>query len=654
MRLRTNIAAVAGILLVGSAIVLPTAAAVATPLPEMTYKSFKVCEATSGVGVVHPSSPSKPQPVDENVSVYVGGSFTRSQGSELEGQLVVNGNATLVAGGDYNMGYVGGGSGIVPVAGQDLVRVGGDFTLGGASKARVSSIAADGQLLPGNVGVGGAATPESQILLEAGGTFTENQGRVEALGPVFANWPTDDFAVLRDFAARNQTGTPGEFSFADKNYFELTGTAGADRHLFTIPADQIPAGKADLKLVNIDPTDITVIQVTGATAKLNIENVYLGARQLIMWDFEFGQISARTLWTFPDATEVTIAGGQVPGSVVVPSAHSTTRMEAAGANGRYWVAGDLTQHRGGSEFQAFPFLGDEDSSCGSPSTPEVVVPDSVVPIAPAVAHSVCEAGKPSAPVVTLAADTGTVTYSKSGAEAAGSTVTVTAKTQGDSLFESTVSGWTISQDRKTATQSIVLTTPDCATVPVVPVAPTAVAPVTPTLKDCMCVGGKPTAPQVILAKTAGVTYELISGKPIAGSTATVKATAAKGYELTSVAGWVLAGDKKSATTALTLPAAEDCGPGKPKPVEPKNPKPAETPKPKPAETVKPVETPAPLVKPAPANPAAGGATVPADKALAATGGDPLPFWVLGGGVAAVIAGAALFVMRRRSQDDAQL
>ena len=107
MRLRKNIAAVAGALLLGSALALPaTAATAATPI-DLAPKSFKTCEAMSGVGTVHEAMPNKPQPVDENVNVYVGGDFTRTVGAELEGQLVVNGNATLVGNALYNMGWVG-------------------------------------------------------------------------------------------------------------------------------------------------------------------------------------------------------------------------------------------------------------------------------------------------------------------------------------------------------------------------------------------------------------------------------------------------------------------------------------------------------------------------------------------------------------------
>ena len=48
---------------------------------------------------------------------------------------------------------------------------------------------------------------------------------------------------------------------------------------------------------------------------------------------------------------------QLPGSLLVPTAPSTTTLAGAGTNGRILVAGDLV-HTGAGELHAYPFLPD--------------------------------------------------------------------------------------------------------------------------------------------------------------------------------------------------------------------------------------------------------------------------------------------------------
>ena len=547
MRIRNFVAGAVGALLAVGSLVLPATAANAAstaPAAGPAPASLKTCEATSGVGVVHSQFPSKPQPVDENVSVYVGGDFTRTAGAELEGQLVVNGNINLGSG-LYNIGVVGAGSGVIPVSGQDIVRVGGTFTLG--PRAEISSKAADDTLLPGNVKAGGAINTDANLVFGGGGAATQGIGRDAALGTSFKDWPNSGFSVLRDFAQRNTTGTPGTAAFAAGGYLDLTGTPGQTRHLFTIPGAQLTGQSLTLRLIDIAATDIIVINVTGPTAKLNINDLYVGSTQILMGDKRFGQTAARTLWTFPDATSVTISGGQVPGSVVVPTPGSTTTQAAGGSNGRYWVAGNLVQNYGGSEFHSFPFLGDDDSTCGQPLTPRAVDQETT-PVDPAVTQSVCTAGTPSTPSVALPTNTTAIVYSKSGAETPGSTVTVSAVAQTGYVFPVTVTGWTVSADKKTATRTIVLDTPDCAA-----------TPVAPTVVQSVCVAGEPTAPSVTLpADTDRIAYTK-SGAETPGSTVSVTATAKGEYRFpATVSGWTVSADRTTATRTVAL-NAPDCG-----------------------------------------------------------------------------------------------
>ena len=680
MRLRQHIAALAGVLLVGSSLVLPATAAAAAPLPTapIAPASFKACEAVSGVGNVSSAGTSKPQPVDENVAVYVGGSFTRAAGAELEGQLVVNGDALLDGNALFNMGWVGVGSGVLPVSGTDLVRVGGDFTINGTSRAEISSKAADDALLPGNVKVGGLIETEAKLVHGGGGTVEESLGRSAALGSNFANWPNKDFAVLSDFTTRNLTGTPGTYKTESWGRLELRGTAGADRHLFSIPAAELSARAFTLHLFDIDPTDVIVIQVTGTTpAIVNVQGIYNGEAAIPMGDVAFGQIASRTLWAFPESTHVEIAGAQVPGSIVVPRSDSHTYHKANGTNGRVWVAGHLTQDNGnGSEFHSFPFLGDPDSTCGTPMIAPVPG-GTVVPVLPTVVESVCTAGVASTPSVTLPADSADVTYVKSGAEVAGGTVTVVATAEGTNEFDASVTGWTISGDRKTATRVITLVDPGCVILPV------AVTPVTPTIEN-VCVAGGTSTPTVVFDISTGVTYEITAGSVVPGTTVTVTATAVPGYVLDPAAGWTVAPDNFTATMQMEIPAALECAPVTVDPgitqatcaagatlTLPTTPGIVYTSSnasPAAGETVTITATPEAgyaltsgdgwtlhtdgtatkqftLTKPT-CGTGAGGTPGAGD--LATTGGTPVPGWVVGGGLAAVIAGAVLLFVRRRA------
>ena len=63
------------------------------------------------------------------------------------------------------------------------------------------------------------------------------------------------------------------------------------------------------------------------------------------------------------ATTVNVGGAaQLPGSLLVPTAPSTTTLSGLGTNGRILVAGDLV-HTGTGELHAYPFLPDEQLRC---------------------------------------------------------------------------------------------------------------------------------------------------------------------------------------------------------------------------------------------------------------------------------------------------
>ncbi|WP_416445332.1 choice-of-anchor A family protein [Leucobacter sp. HNU] len=371
MRIRKLIAGALGALVVAGGIALPSTAATAAPQPAPSVNagaaSAKVCVPTAGVGVVHPQFPVKPQPVDENVSVYVGGDFTRTRGAELEGQLVVNGNALIQGNGIYNLGTVGAGSGIVPVEGSNALRVGGDLTIEAGGKILFGTQTTAG--LPGRVNARiGGSLADAKLLenQDPANQVSTGIGRTSALGsPTFSDWPDNGFSILRDMADRNFTGTPGTFAVSG-GVVTLDGAAGASRHVFEIPASELMGSLALNLGANIAATDPVIVKVTGAAATLDLVDVQAGGVQVPMGDTRFGQMASQILWTFPEAKTVDIKGGQVPGSVVVPTPGSSTTVAAGGVNGRYWVAGNLTQNYGGSEFHAFPFIGEPDMTCGEP------------------------------------------------------------------------------------------------------------------------------------------------------------------------------------------------------------------------------------------------------------------------------------------------
>lgn len=381
---------------------------------------------TSGVGVVGPQGDHKPQPVDDGISVYVGGKFTRAAGAELEGRLAVRGDADFGSG-LYNLGSAGGGSGLLPTIGSDIVMVGGNATIAGP-KLEIATITAGewgkggGLPAPGNMVVGGTLSNKQHVQVIDGGEVRSGVGAQKALGDGVSAWADNDFAWLKEVAQRNSVGTEGTVEF-EGDQVTLKGQAGATRHLFTIDAKVISAkSNLTLNLVGIAETDIVVVNITGGpTATLPLQGVAVNGATLAMSSKSFGQRAARMMWTFPDATDVSIKGtAQVPGSVIVPTAGSKTVVAVAGANGRYWVAGDLTQNYGGSEFHNFPFIGDPDITCEPPVTPSV----KVAPVTPTVTQALCEAttGKVTDPIIALA-ETAGITYKLVGEIAAGKTVT---------------------------------------------------------------------------------------------------------------------------------------------------------------------------------------------------------------------------------------
>ncbi|MBG6084628.1 choice-of-anchor A family protein [Zhihengliuella flava] len=518
-------------------------AALATPSYAAPTYDIEQCMPSSGLGTVASNGTVTPLPKDNNVSVYAGGNFSRIEGAELEGQLVVDGDADLGSGA-YSMGRVGVGSGMMPTAGSDVLRIGGDLSFPGPGTVEVSLIDEQDTLLESHVAVGGAVTGAGTIAVPgAGSSIDEGLGREAALGePSFADWPSNDFAVLTSFIDQNVNHVDNVAGTATSEFgtLSLNGDASAARHTFTVDAADLNGFSLQVG-ENIDPTEPIIITVEDAAATLSIQGLFDSTMQAIdPTSARFGQLASQILWVFPNATDVELGGAQLPGSVVVPTAGSTTSMTAAGTNGRVWVAGDLIQNRAGSEFHNFPFIGNPDSTCNEPPTSPVVTTE-VAPVTPDVTQAQCIDGEATEPTITLPTTEG-ITYTITGTVEAGNTVTITA-TSDENTTLTEADGWTLNNDG-TATLEITLENPDC-TEPT-----TEVAPVTPDVTQAQCIDGEATEPTITLPTTEGITYT-ITGTVEAGNTVTITATSDENTTLTEADGWTLNNDG-TATLEITL------------------------------------------------------------------------------------------------------
>lgn len=296
-----------------------------------------------------------PLPVDQQANVYVGGDFTLLQGAELEGLLVVEGNATLGGSGLYNVGVVGVGSQIAPEKMSNMIVVGGELTVGPSRTVDV------GHGLGGAVRVGGSILPAGQRFETNGAGVESGLGKSTALGS-----RTGVGALLQERSAEYAGyETTGGMAFADGGTLEFTGDGTTAMQVFNVPGDFLGM-VGSLVFKNLNPEAIVVVNVLGDRAVTKLNSVLDADTGLVldMSSVKFGAMSQRMVWNFPTATEVTLGEwAQLPGSVLVANPESTTTMKVPGTNGRMWVAGDLIQDRVGSEFHAFPFLGDPKFGC---------------------------------------------------------------------------------------------------------------------------------------------------------------------------------------------------------------------------------------------------------------------------------------------------
>ncbi len=218
---------------------------------------------------------------DAGVGIWAGGGLTVTTATELEGRVVVGGDADLSGVGSLNVGTAGGGgSAITPAGGTDMLVVGGDLAT--ATNTQVGFHASSG----GNVVVGGkitGATPSTESRNAPGrpGTVTQGVGRDAALRPYVA-LP----GLVTGLAADAADGAVAAAPEAGV----LTVEAGAR---YTLTADQA----STLTTLYVTGTGPVLLTVTGASVDVSrLEHVEYGGVRV----YQAAQhLSAHFLWKLP-------------------------------------------------------------------------------------------------------------------------------------------------------------------------------------------------------------------------------------------------------------------------------------------------------------------------------------------------------------------
>lgn len=300
---------------------------------------------------------------DDNVAVFAGGDFLADgSAAESEGLLVVMGDATFDkdAGGRFNVGWVGVGSGTAPSPGSVMLAVGGGLQVGGSTVLDVGSGARDenGDLVGGGVEVGGAAQPTFPAT-----QYELNNGTLEVgMGAdAVADWATFGASMATDSATWTAMPDTNPSIVAGVK-LTLTGDGTSDLQVFTVTAAQLNA-VSEVYFTNIADDASVVINVVGTEPVTFSPNYFAvdDVRADDMTSALFGRVSQRTMWNFADTTSATFGGSsQFLGSVLAPSADFDI---TASMNGRVYAGGDIHMHGVGNEFHNYPWEDGGDYDC---------------------------------------------------------------------------------------------------------------------------------------------------------------------------------------------------------------------------------------------------------------------------------------------------
>jgi choice-of-anchor A domain-containing protein len=303
---------------------------------------------------------------DSNVTVYSGGDYrATASAAESEGLLVVAGEATIDAPGNFSIGAVGAGSQITPPDGAVMLAVGGGLGIAAGTGVTVGSTLPNG----GAVNVGGTVTGGG-TLSTAGTTPGADAPVTEGMGPAaVADWA--GFGDVIADASVTIAGWPTTAAgVVAGNRVTFTGSGADDPQVFTVGASEL-AGVREVVFANIPEGVAVAINVVGSAPVSLSPNYWEGNGSPFINDFNsnprFGDWAARTLWNFESTPELALGrADQFLGTILAPVADATIMTST---NGRVLVGGDLTFGdpgvEGGLEMHSYPWIGPGPFDCTS-------------------------------------------------------------------------------------------------------------------------------------------------------------------------------------------------------------------------------------------------------------------------------------------------
>jgi|GEM_PF-3435815 len=303
----------------------------------------------------------EPEGYDNRPNLFVKGGFTVVQNAaEMEGKAVVLGDASVTkAGGIYNVGTAGVGSGLWPQPGTDHLVVGGSLS---ANSGVTVDVGANNTPGGGAVSAGGAV--DVAKLSTNGGKVTTNDSTA---ADAFRDLPSRIQTTSASYAALPATGTVSVTGWG----IDLVGDGTSTTQVFTLDGKALGAAVRSLEVKNVPAGARMIINVTGGPqVTLGLNALLLNGVPVPISDSTFGELAGHMLWNYTEAQDVHVTGSaQVPGSMLVPSEAGTTTIDVPGYNGRVYVNGDFVHGGNGSEVHAYPFP-DELTSCTVDPTPQ--------------------------------------------------------------------------------------------------------------------------------------------------------------------------------------------------------------------------------------------------------------------------------------------
>lgn len=344
--------AVAGAIAMIGAVALTTATPAA---PASAAEPLPLCPPDGGM----PPIGNLPTYTDANVAVYAGGDYLATGGAaESEGLLLVRGDATFDkdAGGIFNVGAVGVGSGIVPPGGGLMLAVGGDLDVVDPTRIDVGANVDGG----GAVNVGGTGSPAGG---GAGQVETNGADYRTGLGREAAMDRYADFQDVIGNASADLAGRPANGATeVVGNRVTFTG-GGSGMQVFEIGAAALSA-TSEVFFASIPDDAPILVNVVGGP--VSFAPTYFDLDGERVDDFaspNFGNAASQIMWHIADATTLTIGGSsQVMGSFLAPAADATV---TASTNGRLHVGGDLTTSGVGNEQHNYPWNGGGPFDCAT-------------------------------------------------------------------------------------------------------------------------------------------------------------------------------------------------------------------------------------------------------------------------------------------------